>query len=608
MFAEINDTWEDKKEFFLSEFQKFASIERTKDQLFPMNEKIVFCVQLALEDHYQGLEAFYFDIFQKADNFDCICFVARRSLMLSEIFYAIWIYKQKLSLAQESELKIRNKFCSDSAFITMAGTWGGFAGKVDLPTVLIVDELIMQGNSVNSILTEAERSLQKNHEYHGGELAFSALQQELVRCVSVRIYCGSVKSFTFHPNYQQKLLIETSATEAEWHTFSLRIARLCQDLPIINAAFTIGVRLEPWMNERLNYPVPQFQSCTLQHSELNERVFFYENDLGILGSVRAIYHKATKDVTLVPLFMLPDCPKDIFSEIAEEIYEKWFGTTEGRIFFPQHSRNYYEGVMLFLNCSLLQLFSNKAFEIDFKNFTLESFKLRANFAIRMDSQWNSMLEKLENPEILLKESELTRYIQRISQNKLDNCEEFSKTHENESSQVLHHLENEVYHKKILEMQYYHKVQQGFYRTQKTTRTRRNFQIEEILGENPQQFKKNKVFRSWILQFMDRGILTMKIREEKDMVCQLLRTGEASVFLFPRRYQNFIPNLLYYERHSMGDTDLFIQHLLEFQEEMSDIRKGLGQELYAFYQYLTLSNQSLSAWDINFHLDLNYTTT
>lgn len=609
-FSKESDNWEEDKVLFQEKVRQFIAEPKEKEQLFPINEKTLSCVQLALAQHYQDLETFYFDIFLKSENYNIICFVARRSLVLSEIFYAIWLYKHKIKEEQKGNLEIRNKFCSDTAFISMVGTWGSKVGEEELPAVLIVDELIMQGNSVNSILKELEQSLENAHINHGGMMTFSALQQELVRCISVRIFCGSVDSFVFHPNYQQKLLIETPASEAEWHRFSRNIAKLCQDLPVINTAFTLGIRLEPWMNKRLNFSVPKFQRCFLKHNELDECVFFYENDLGILGTVRGIYHKATQEISLIPLFFLPDCPKDIFLEIAEEIYERWFQTKDRAGFFPEDSHSYYEGIMLFLHCSLLQLFLKQAFQVDIRNFTLESFKIRANFAFNENAQWDSIQDNLVNPDILLGEEELLQYMNRMTQNHRneESFDSLDEVQENQRAPALHHLENEVYQKKILEMQYFHKQQLGLYRTPNTSRTGRNFQIEEILGENPQRYKESKVFRAWMLQFMDRGILTMKIREEKDMVCQFLRTGEASVFLFPIRYQNFIPNLLYYERHSFGDKELFIQNMMEFQEEMKDIRPKLARELYDFYQYLSFSNQSLSAWDINLKTEVNYNAT
>lgn len=605
IFSKESDTWEAHKESFQKRIQEFTSRPKEKTQFFPMDEKILTCVQLALEEHYQGLETFYFDIFQKSQNYDLICFVARRSLVLSEIFYSIWLYKCKITLEQEKTLALTTKFCSDSTLISIVGTWGDKVGKVALPAVLLVDELIMQGNAVNSILTEMEESLLEDHLKQGGELAFSALQQELVQSISVRIFCGSVNSYVFHPNYQQKLLIETPASEEEWHRFSLHIARLCQDLPITNVAFTLGLRLESWMNQRLTFPVPQFQPLPIMHSDLTERVFFYENNQGILGTVRGVYHKSTREINLIPLIFLPDCPKDLFEEIAEEIYERWLGNLDGADYFPKESRSYYEGIMLFLNCSLLQLFLQKAFHLNMKTFTLESFKMKANFNVGKHIHWDDVLDNLVNPSILLDEESLVHYIRRISQNNTIGETQESSPEKMTPTQALYYLENEVYLKKILEMQYSHKKQLGFYRTPNTSRTGRNFHIDEILGKDSHLYRDSKIFRAWMLQFMDRGILTMKIREKEDMVCQFLRTGEASVFLFPIRYQNYIPNLLYYERHSFGDNELFLQYMLEFQEEMKDVRPELVGELYMFYQYLTFSNQSLSAWDINMNTEINY---
>lgn len=596
----------------------------TREEIFYEGELVDFNVDSktnavkVLGSHYEDLYTFYKDILFQAKDYDYVAFVVRRSLLLARIFYQILIEECETEEERTELYKGRRKFCSDTMVLSMAPHWGEKIIEERFPKLLLVDELVMQGDSLNEFLLNLEKKvIASTCETNGGaDFTFTTVQEQMIRGISIKVFCRNTKMLLFYPAYQEKFRVMRLMEEKEWHDFSRRASLLINDFFIINASFTQGLVVPPHLEEHLNQSVSGFHALCSESLELKERVFFYQDSQKLLGCsmvVRAVYCSASACWTLIPFVFLPDLSSEQFDVIADDIFARWLGYSVEYPLFEKGTVNRYEAVSLFLSTSLLELFVARCFGQSLKEFQqqgfMDQFCVNTNFGFchkEFRSESAEFMERLYCSEILFSEIELEQCLWKICGENKHFLEENSHP---EKDTIFHYnsknclkLEDLIYRKKIDELEFSFKKRQGFYLVAKTERSMRNFPLQEFTSECLTELNGNSMeFVTWLFQFMDRGILTLKVKNEENQIRQLVRTGEASIFLLPKRYKDFISMILSFQRQTGKDENALKRFLKELEDGLIGDpffkdAEGLADRLFEFLQCLERSDQTLNGWN------------
>lgn len=582
------------------------------------SEKDLINVKTIFGQHYCDLHQFYKEIFLTAKNYDFVAFVVRRSLVLAEIFYTIILSENKndqefLEILNEG----REKFCTDTMLLSLAHTWGEGVVKEEFPSILLVDELVMQGDSLNELLLSLEHKVinSTNELIQGESMSHSAIQELMVRFISIKVFCRNQNTLSFYPTYQQVFKVFKILPDVEWRDFSLRASKATQDLAVIHASYTMGARLTQEQVKMLEKDVPDFCPIHTSSDDLKQTAFFYQVDPTFLGCsmvVRSVYRKESDCYSLVPFVFLPDMKRKQFELLAEKIQSRLLGAYHNNPLFAMGTINSYELVSLFLSLSLLEIFVQCYFPKEHRYLDLDKFAVRTNFGFSHKlflEQGNTVLNNLLKPEKLFTVEELTNTLREICENQPHFLKSTVRPQEqekavNSSSPKCIYLEDVVYRKKIDELAFSYMRRQGYHRLQKDNRSMRNFNFSQFIQDLlPEQENDTMLYVAWVLQFMDRGILTLKAQNTGGEARQLIRTGESSIFLFPKRYHDFIPLLIAYKRSAGTDLNHLKHSLIHLQESMGEEKKeiggiGVAQRLYDFLQFLDWSGQTLEGWDFD----------
>lgn len=530
-------------------------------------------IPLLLGEYYDNLKSFYDDIMTKHSEYDYITFVVRRSLLLAEVFYKI--FWEEGDEARKRVLKeARRKFRTDSS-ILMA------CRQAEMPSILLVDELMLHGDSMNQIFQEIHQVYQETQGNNYDKMDFLSHMNIAVFC---RDENTSIVTSCLFSNFHVAQWMD----DRQWHDFSNRVGILMQDFPLINTAFTLGVHVP----DHIDIPpeVDGFSMIETESMDLKEQVYFF--DSLDFATVRRIYHKASQSYTLIPFLFLPDIPEPLFQGFSQKILHHLLpDEAVDRVLVD--SRCAYELLSLFLSTTVLEIFCNNCHHSDLKDLTqleMNSFGIRTNFAMDLEeTQEKALFHKLRTPLSYWSEQtfvtaieDLTRQIKPIE----------SMTNGLDLAPMGIYYENLIYQKKIEELEQKQKKRKGL----SHKKTRRSESLQSYLLQWKDTRKETF---GWLLQLMDRGIISLKMEKNNHCLQQTLRTGEASLFIGPKRYEHFIPMFTLYVSHlHRDDMESVISGLVTKMEELGQSpRKTLREELMNFLSLIKRSQQDFTTWDI-----------
>lgn len=591
---------------------------------FHENNPSVFGVSIthvkeALGKHYEPLHKFYGSLFFESQEYEEIVFIVRRSLLLCELFFEIYLTEsseaQKLMMFYS-----KTKMKTDSHFLSHAKHYCNRLEENNFPSILLVDELVIQGDSISEIMSEFEANLWKEVEENLSSYElYSKKKDEYLQiisdCIQIKVALRGDTLLLLNPRYQ--FYAEATVDMKTLYDFSNRIGLLINDMPLNNCSYLLGLRENKL--DSLPNSVGSFYKAEANSQELSKySVYFFnqENPLPIRGTVRILSHRLSNTLTVLPQIFMPDLSVFQYHDIKRVIHDRWEKFTED--FFPKNSRGEMEAVHFFLNFSLLRLFyvAKDGDDFEFQRKDFDDFKLSVHYHLSQ-KETEALIQSLLKPGVLLEEYEFTNLMESVFFQNTCFSQRPSKKQCNiyeESAPIAQWIASFFYKKKIDELECSVLKQRGFRGVHKTKNTERNFSFQSIwekLTKTCPTILEEDAILCWLLQYIDRGILTLNVKKSTQYgSSQFLRTGEGSIFLYPKKYYQFNQFLHTLEESTLGFLEWMEDDIHDFlRENEADplFQNVTEKELIDYVRLFHRSNQAFHSWSQDLFISgINYT--
>lgn len=569
-------------------------------------------IQYILGDYFQPLYEFYGTLFFDSLHYREIVFIVRRSLVLCEVFYSIYHEEVKNDPEKLAQLQYaKRKFHTDSYFLSQYRTYAEKLRNHEFPSILLVDELIIQGDSINETLYEFEQLVLSELKIPDEDLweeekrlYQSALGDYIKIFVAVRGDTLLLLNQRYQFSVGKKLGMKSL------YDLSNRVGVLINEFDLCNSSYILGLRQKNFPH--LSEENTTFYQREVTGGELDTKIYFFapKQNLPFRGTIRVVSHKLTEEETILPLFFLPELKHHSYRILVDTVASRWTGWTKNR--FPEGTPAEMESVHLFLGLSLLRIFciERDGNDENFRNLHFDTFKIKINFNIQ--EQEEELLHTLLHEKVLFDKEELVFHLESILSHQ--NEENTNKNNSKSSKISPYHasgalakgVEDFFYEKKSNELAYSVKKQKGFLLIQEDETSTRNFAFLRVFHQLKERYpnpQEEDEILCWILQYIDRGVLTLKARKNMDGgSSQFLRTGEGALFLYPKRYHFFNHLLAYLEETNLGDMEWMFADLKDYftkhQDECGTIYGFTQEELEKYVVLLRRAGQIMEFWTQN----------
>ena len=615
-----------------------CSLELLIDEYYRTSYKSLRTIaQAILGSHYDDLKQFYRSIFL-ADEYQYIVFVARRSIGLAELFFIIlWHENDSLSFRDRLEA-CWAKSTSDSTIMSYAGEIAQSLKLGQYPKILIVDDLLVQGNGLNELLTTIESNVIRELRLISDTPDADKYWQDIVNAISIRVFSQNSKVSIVNLQYQLQLKPTYCMVPKDWHDLSRRISALILFSGMANATFIMGAEQTAGTVERkmLNTGLALdsdtiLKPVTESHNSFHERHYFSWTDPNrplprFYCSLRLIKNQFTNHYLLMPFIFLPQLSDRSYDLLKKRICEKWGIDSSNSVLFCDDiktSRLEYEAMILHLSESLLMCWTQAA-GISLARRNYIPTKIVLNYGInRCHPLINSnVFFRLIDPNYLFNWEELTELLFEVTQDAPALVTVNGVTDISEQT-IRNQIEDIIYQTKLQELTVSYQSSQTLSWEQQQAldstileehkQTNWNILLEEFTAEICSKIRgisADVLFRC-LLTSMDYGITTLKARQGSSRFTQVLRMSEQALFLWPSRYAHYYPTLSYLEeRAARLDSDFaaelrtFLNHLQSQDLLESDTDADtLTAELTKYLTTLRDSGQEPEDWDIGFEKPL-----
>lgn len=592
--------------------------------------------QATLGSYYEDLKRFYQEIFM-SDEYQYVLFVARRSIGLAELFFIILWHDN-----EDPEFRKRLENCwrtatTDSAIMSYVNEIAQMLKLGYCPKIMIVDDLLVQGNGINELLSNLEKAVVSRLQSQDAGIDPDKYWKNIVNSICIRVFAQNNKVSVVKLQYQLQLKPLYHMPPKQWHDLSRRIAGLMMFSGTANASFIMGVELPGDVVQRrlLDNPIRFEDSTIAANCEMRdtfyERYYFGWSDPRqplpkYHCTVRAIKNQFTGRYLVLPFVFLPNLTDQAYDYLKSEILKKWGVSSEVCALFPDNqdtSRLEYEAMMLHLSESLLMCWM-KAAGIDLDQDDFVPTKIALNYGINRSSPLISsdLFYRLTNPAYLFAWDELQQLLFRVTSESAPLAA--ASTAPVPEKQIRKQIEDDIYLIKVQELFEACRSSQVLSSEHKPILDHTfkdsnwNIGLEKFTSDFCTRMRGISVgylFRC-LLSFMDQGIITLKAREEDSRFAQVLRMGEQSLFIWPQRYAPYYPILSYLEMRKerfkadfQHELSAFLNHQQALGKLESDTdANALTAELTKYLDTLRNSGQEPEDWDIGFEksllLDMN----
>ncbi len=551
---------------------------------------------------YTTLYEFYQKTFQDAEKYDEIIFFSRRGFVLAELFYHVFLEEWG-----EEECKTLHsalyKFRTESRILSHCESYAQKLKEQAFPKILFVDELVVQGDTINDILIDFEETVfQKIKSQYDAitQVAWQEIKEnylsQFTKNIHISVAFRSDLALFINPNF--RFTIGKKVTKDEIYEFSNRVRIVTNEFPLINMNYYMGVRSNFSNGEQIR----DFTAVEISSKELESTVYFFTppEETRFSATIRVNSHLAHEKKTIIPHIFLPELEENAYRTLVNLVSKSWKGwSTE---LFPKGTRLELEGVYFFLGMSLLKIFSDQSEQLTFHDLFFDSFKASIHFGdISLlehlvdveDCLWNQatlmshMKDVLvESPKTFVLSGQATHLSEKLS----------------EKDALCQTLEDYVYALKIDQLEDFLFRANNIYEKKEKAVFHWTFSqiITDFLHKNP-SFHQGELL-CWLLQFLDRDILG--IREIYAVIHHNvpIRTGESSYFVYPKRYYPISQFLAKMEKKHDGDTKEIKEEItLYFLEKQNAQGKVYGitkEELWHYVDLLEKSGQTLGFWKKN----------
>lgn len=608
--------------------------------------KLRSIAQAVLGPYYEDLKQFYIDIFT-AEEYQYVVYVARRSIGLAELFSIILWHENTIPSIRE---KLDTNWSISTSDSTIMSYCGQIAAKLRTglcPKILIVDDLLVQGNGMNEILSTIESNVIRELQSAGVVSDVDQYWQDLVSAINIRVFAQNSKVSMVNLQYQLRLKPKRLMDPLQWHDLSRRISGVILFSGMANATFIMGAEQPVSTIDKKVLPHGiQLDANTLlkpvseRCDTFRERHYFmwaasWQSDPRFYCTLRVIKNQFTDQYLLMPFIFLPQLSDRSYDRLKAAVFKRW-GLDRASCSFlceeGQTSRLEYESMILHLSESLLMCWTQAAgIPLSRKNYI--PTKIVLNYGINRQSPLLSKnaFFRLTNPEYLFSWEELTDLLTKVT---ADAAPMGFPQRDNGAppQDIRKNLEDQIYLTKLQELaesfrcsRYLppdHTKQALDFSLRQNKQTNWNIFLDEFIAsifKHIPGISSEFLFRH-LLESMDFGIITLKARQSETRFAQVLRMSEQSLFIHPQRYSIYYPILFYLdERRLRLGTDLekelrvFLNHEQSngIISESIDVNT-LTTELTQYLANLYKSGQDLSDWDIGFEkcliLDFNSVQT
>lgn len=565
------------------------------------------------EEYCSALKSFFTRI-NKTGRFDYRVFIARRVLTLAEIFLKL----------DDKELGEIPGICTDSTILPLCSEIAEEYLKTGImPRVLLVDDLLIFGNGVGTILRAIEEQLLTELKDSGIEEA--AIRAAIAEAVEIRVFAKSKSPSVLPSRYQSRLVAQVLLDDLQWHQFSDKVARLIRVVGVSNSCMTGPVQLPDSCYQallsNLNHDYHE-QTCT--YDMLCQRS---------LISVRADLHapkyivtirmtpseqpedSSPKDWSLLPLLILPVFSEPDFLCLQERILARLNLPEVSELFRKDWSSCYrirHEMISFILSVqaffaasdtltSRWSLLKDRTPTTPLYNLD----KLRINFGTAFYPCVDSVFETVYR-QPLFTWQELCDLLDECTANSSPLYRKAAFGTEPASFDRCMRLCEDVFYETGI-------LQRVVSLRKKPSPLLPAFEESGSLSSHPlplpvilqelmnrmEAVEESAVYKivAYFLQFLDSGVTALIARGKESLgYSHCIRAGEQSLFLYPRRYYRFISGLVRIAEHCRQFGSDQTQDILRFAESVGEPECGEG--LLRFMKLLELSNQKIEDWDFN----------
>lgn len=586
-----------------------------------------------LGSYYDDLKQFYSEIFM-SDEYQYVVFVARRSIGLAEIFFIILWHENPTPAFRDRLERCWANATTDSTILSYSDEIAQALKLGYCPKLLVVDDLLVQGNGVNELLATIEESVVHQPILLDLGAGTDSYWKDLVNSIRIRVFAQNSTVSVVKLQYQLQLKAKCRMQPKQWHDFSRRVSALIRYCGTANATFIMGAELSASSVRRkmLDTGLQLDGAAALKPVCEKKDTFFECHYFGwteprqvrpkYYCTLRAIKSQFTNTYLLLPFVFLPQLSDRSYRHLKDQILKKWGVSRDACPLFREGgdtSRLEYEAMLLHLSESLLMCWTQAA-EISLRRQHYIATKVALNYGINRISplMGQDVFYRLTNPAYLFSWNELTALLNEVTADAEPLITVQPVTGVPERA-VRKQVEDEIYLTKLQEL--FESCRSSHLLspeckpilTRTFKQTNWNIALEEFttnICKQVQGLSADHLFRI-LLSFMDQGVLTLKVRESGTRFTQVLRMGEQSLFIWPQRYASYYPMLSFLEmRKAQFNTDFtselraFLNHQQSHGKLESDTDADtLTVELTKYLTMLRNSGQEPGDWDIDFEKSL-----
>lgn len=613
-----------------------------------------------LGEEFKGVARFFLGIFRKCHEYEekgneyyIVPFVTRRCHVLGLIFQEILanpdieVFEKedpdelfrKEHTNEFNEIALRH-FVTDSDILSMTGKIVDiYREKKVFPQILVADELLVHGRSLNQFLLDLEEKICESLKEYGADP--EQLREELIASIDLKVYIRNNKTILLYSRYQDRLRISKTADALEWRNFSKRAAELITFSNRNNVGYSWSFRFKAdkeWQCKESK----EFKKVVtdLQDNKEYNYLWLYPNDNSpkMIASIRFKQSYVQEDQEniwmCVPYIMWGKCDFEKVIDLHERILHDYSQNLDVIHFLSNRDNqlqvkkeNYYRWLTetndLILNSMIMKKFWNElGFSEDIYKILVKSVDYEhvirnyknipgktSNCEENLKTAFEKILEQRFENSIL--ESYLEKYTDGMEALYQETLEPWKQT-EFCNKEVLRDIEDVVYEMGIeAEKNAYERCKSNvIFSDAVLAGWGYHCSVSEVCARYIEKAKKNQYTInmyeaiSTIVQAVDLGMVGMYSYYDKDekAIFTAARSDEQALFIKPFRYKDFI-NILKICMNKYGndwdDVEMDLKRFMSRLTAKFNEQSGITAiELYTFLRQLVDSGDKLDDWQIS----------
>lgn len=368
---------------------------------------------------YDNILSFYKDIIKKSSEYNYIVFVTQRSANLAGIFAKI------ISKGKGSPLP--QNFISGSALLAMVPD---IARRYIMygwcPTILIVEDILVYGESINAFLTELETQLYINLQSESAisfseELKLSPLFEGLSsnraskkdigsalrRTVRIHAFARNNQPTLLSSSYQSGFTVANAMEPAKWRDLCRRTCHLSLSIGQVNPGFMVGTNIKKDEGNWDALLQAGFSQVDTTYDTFPQKLFCRTITLAgsqnIICAIRVLPSCLTGDWVAVPFVLLPDLTEQQLDTLTKAILrplKTQLGCTPLGVggYWQDCPQIKAEAIMMLLGVGLLQEFCGRLGVVP-EYVGTENLKM--NFGAELKDSVKTFIDSILSPDVYL---------------------------------------------------------------------------------------------------------------------------------------------------------------------------------------------------------------